>query len=60
METAKEQAIEECRTELSEKLIKALENGYDEIMAYANMECPPPDKMVLKNEVKRRNAKKEP
>lgn len=45
MKTAKEQAIEEGKTELSDNLIKALEHEYDEIMAYANMESPPPDKI---------------
>ena len=45
MKTAKEQAIEEGKTELRKNLIKAIEHEYVEIMAYAEMECPPPDKI---------------
>ena len=55
MKTAKEQAIEEGKTELREDLIKALE--YDEIMAYANMECPPPDKIEPKKRGKKKKGK---
>ena len=57
MKTAKEQAIEEGKTELREDLIKALEYEYDEIMAYANMECPPPDKIEPKKRGKKKKGK---
>lgn len=57
MKTAKEQAIEEGKTELREDLIKALEHEYDEIMAYANMECPPPDKIEPKKRGKKKKGK---
>ena len=57
MKTAKEQAIEEGKTELRENLIKALEHEYDEIMAYANMECPPPDKIEPKKRGKKKKGK---
>ena len=38
MKTAKDQAIEQGKTALSDNLIKAMEHEYDEIMAYADME----------------------
>ena len=43
MKSAKENAIEQDKSGLNESQIIALEREYDEIMAYANMECPPPD-----------------
>ncbi len=43
MKSAKENAIEQDKSGLNESQIIALEREYDEMMAYANMECPPPD-----------------
>ncbi len=57
MKTAKEQAIEQGKTKLNENLIKALEQEYDEIMTYANMECPPPDNVEPKKRGKRKKGK---
>ena len=43
MKSAKEKAIEQNKTCLDASHISSLEREYDAIMAYANIECPPPD-----------------
>ncbi len=58
MKTAKEQAIEEGKTALRENLINALEHEYDEIMAYADMKCPPLDRLEPKKRGKKKKARK--
>ncbi|MBQ9219661.1 IS66 family transposase [Succinivibrio sp.] len=57
MKTAKEKAIEQGKTTLSENLIKVLGKEYDEIMAYAEKECPPPDKIEPKKRGKKKKGK---
>ena len=58
MKSAKENAIEQDKLGLNEYQIIALEREYDEIMAYANMECPPPDNTEpKKNEGNERKVK---
>lgn len=55
MKSAKENAIEQDKSGLNESQIIALEREYDEIMAYANMECPPP---IIQSQKKRGKRKK--
>ena len=57
MKSAKENAIEQDKSGLNESQIIALEREYDEIMAYANMECPPPDNTEQKKRGKRKKGK---
>ncbi|MEF2913471.1 MAG: IS66 family transposase [Succinivibrio sp.] len=57
MKSAKENAIEQDKSGLNESQIIALEREYDEIMAYANMECPPPDNTEPKKRGKRKKGK---
>jgi len=57
MKTAKELAIEQGKTALSDNLIKAIEREYDEIMVYANMESPPPDDIGPKKRGKKKKGK---
>lgn len=44
MKSVKEKAIEQNQSSLKDSHISSLEREYDEIMDYANKECPPPDK----------------
>lgn len=57
MKSAKENAIEQDKLGLNESQIIALKREYDEIMAYANAECPPPDNTEPKKNEE--NARKE-
>jgi len=57
MKNAKEQAIEQGKTSLSDNFIKALEHEYYDIMNYATMECPPPATPETKKRGKNRKGK---
>ncbi len=57
MKTAKEKAIEQNKTCLDVSHISSLEREYDEIMDYANIECPPPDNTEPIKRGKRKKGK---
>lgn len=57
MKSAKEKAIEQNKTCLDASHISSLEREYDDIMAYANMECPPPDNTEPIKRGKRKKGK---
>lgn len=57
MKSAKEKAIEQNKTCLDASHISSLEREYDDIMAYANIECPPPDNTEPIKRGKRKKGK---
>lgn len=57
MKAAKEKAIEQNKTCLDASHISFLEREYEDIIAYANMECPPPDNTKPKKEANVRKVK---
>ena len=57
MKSAKEKAIEQNKTCLDASHISSLEREYDDIMAYANIECPPPDNTEPIKRGKRKKVK---
>lgn len=57
MKSAKEKAIEQNQISLKDSHISSLEREYDEIMDYANMECPPPDNTEPIKRGKRKKGK---
>lgn len=57
MKNAKERAIEQGKTSLSDNFIKALEHEYNDIMNYATMECPPPATPKTKKRGKKKKGK---
>lgn len=57
MKSAKEKAIEQNQISLKISHISSLEREYDEIMDYANMECPPPDNTEPIKRCKRKKGK---
>ena len=57
MKSAKEKAIEQNQSSLKDSHISSLEREYDDIMAYANMECPPPDNTEPIKRGKRKKGK---
>lgn len=57
MKSAKEKAIEQNKTCLDASHISSLEREYDDIMAYANIECPPSDNTEPIKRGKRKKGK---
>ena len=57
MKSAKEKAIEQNQISLKDSHISSLEREYDEIMDYANIECPPPDNTEPIKRGKRKKSK---
>ena len=57
MKSDKEKAIEQDQISLKDSYISSLEREYDEIMDYANIECPPPDNTEPIKRGKRKKGK---